>query len=284
MARVTPLRFRTMANNLKSFFGAAPYHRGVTALKKLWYKGKGEPICYGEHKLRYVPGTRPVRLKYVESPDATVRNDVKQIMFFLDKMKPGNFVLDIGGHVGQYAVLFGSLVTASGKVISFEPNETSREVLRKNVELNGFEGWVDIESIALSDRSGQQTFFSRKNDAMSSLARSGFGEGASSGDIYEQYIETTRLDEYLAGRGLGAPDWIKLDTEGAEINILRAARNILKAGTNVICELHPYAWKEFDTNFEELLEIVKECGRTIRYLDESLNIGDGPVYGATIIT
>jgi hypothetical protein len=93
-----------------------------------------------------------------------------------------------------------------------------------------------------------------------------------------------RLDNYLPAKGIPNPHWIKLDTEGAEINILRGARKVLESGTRIVCELHPYAWNDFGTSFEELLGIVNDCGRKIRYLDETLKIEDGAVYGAVIIS
>jgi hypothetical protein len=77
---------------------------------------------------------------------------------------------------------------------------------------------------------------------------------------------------------------VKLDTEGAEINILRGARQLLRAPVTVVCELHPYAWREFDTSYEELLAIISESKKTVRYLDEAYRIEDGPVHGAVIIS
>jgi len=269
--------------SLKKLVDKSGYHNGITAAKKFWYGNTGEPIKYHEHKLRYVPGTRPVRLKYINSPNPVVRNDAKQLEFFLDNIHKGDLVLDVGANLGQYAVLFASLVSDSGKVIAFEPNEASREVLSKNLCLNNFQQRVEVEGVALFDITGSHSFFSRGTDSMSSLARSGFGDNASSADINEHTTATIRLDDYLLSKNLPAPNLIKIDPEGAEISILRGARDVLRSGAKIICELHPYAWEEFDTTYEELLDIVSECGRHIRYLDDSLKIKDGAFYGATII-
>lgn len=254
------------------------------AAKKLLYARKGEPITYGPHKLRYLPGTRPIRLSYLNAPDVTTRNDVRQLQFFLDRVKSGDSVLDIGGHHGQYAVLFASLTGPAGRVVTFEPDISALEVLRRNLALNPCAANVKIEEVALSDTSGSHAFFSRGGDSMSSLARTGLGTNAYSADVSEQTVRTMTLDNYLTANRLSFPQWVKLDTEGAEINILRGARDVLKSGTVIVCELHPYAWNEFGTTFEELLQIVRECGRSIRYLDEDLKITDGAVYGAAIIS
>ena len=272
-----------MLPGLKAISMKPSFHKSITEAKKLWYGDRGEPIQYREHKLRYLPGTRPVRLKYLDSPDVTVRNDVRQINFFLENVKKGDFVLDIGGHFGQYAVLLGSLVSSSGRVITFEPDPGARKTLLENLDLNGFRDRVEIETVALFDQSGEHAFFSKGADSMSSLARSGLGANAVSPDVVEYRVETKRLDDYLTARNLGNPGYVKLDTEGAEINILKGAANLLKSSTTIVCELHPYAWEEFGTNFDELLRIVADNGKTISYLDPSQRIEDGAYYGAAII-
>ena len=258
------------------------YHGSLVSFKRLYYGTRGEPIRYGKHNLRYVPGTRPVRLKYVDSPNGTVRNDAKQISFFLEQLKPGDFVLDIGGHVGQYAVLFASLVSDSGQVISFEPDQSARAILEKNLALNNLTGRVLVEPLALFEVGGTHLLFSGGHaDATAALIRP--SPNSDKHTVLEQLVNTERLDDYISSRDLRCPDWIKLDTEGAEVNILRGARDTLKAGAKVACELHPYAWPQFGTTFQELLDLVSECGRTISYLDESLSIKDGAFYGAALI-
>ncbi len=261
------------------------YFNDVVALIKLIFYGKrGEPFNIGKKIIRYVPGTRPTKFKYINSNDITVRNDVKQMRFFIDNIKVGDFVLDIGGHVGQYAVLFAALVSETGKVVTFEPDNAAKKILYKNLQLNNITEHVIVEDIALSDVNGVHSFFSRGGDSMSSLVRSGLGSNASLLDVQEHSVTTMKLDDYLKTRKMGFPDWIKLDTEGAEISILKGAQEVLKSKTIILCELHPYAWEEFGVTYSDLLDMVKRFGKNIKYLDESLKLEDGPHYGTVIIS
>lgn len=260
------------------------YNDVVTLIKKIIYGKRGEPFYVGNKTLYYAPGTRPIKFKYINSTDITVRNDVKQMKYFIDNIKPGDFVLDIGGHVGQYAVLFAALVSETGKVVTFEPDNTAKKILYENLRKNNFTDRVSVEDIALSDANGTHSFFSRGGDSMSSLVRSGLGSNALLSDVQEYSITTMKLDDYLSTRGMGFPDWIKLDTEGAEINILKGAQEVLRSKAIIACELHPYAWEEFGTNYSDLLSIIKQFGRKILYLDESLKLEDGPHYGTVIIS
>jgi FkbM family methyltransferase len=156
-------------------------------------------------------------------------------------------------------------------------------MLSRNLKLNNLTDRVVVESSALSDQNGTHQFFSR-NDQMSSLVRSGLGTNADSEDIITNEVTTFRLDDYLKEKGQTAAQWVKLDTEGAEINILRGAEKFLQSEATIVCELHPYAWPEFKTSYDELLSIVRDCNKQISYLEPSLKIEDGPVHGAVIIS
>ncbi len=256
----------------------------IVNFKKLMYRQRGEPIQYGKHKLRYIPGTRPVRLTYVDSNDVTVRNDALQIQFFLENVVEGGFVVDVGGHYGQYAVLLASLVSDAGRVVTFEPDPGAQSTLRKNLALNSLSDRVTVESAALFDQRGEHVLFSRGADSMSSLVKSGLGANAAKPGVNEYTVQTISLDDYLSEQAIPAPNFIKVDTEGAEICILRGARQLLRqAATTIVCELHPYAWEEFGVTFDDLLRVVSETKRSVEYLDRSVRICDGPVYGAVII-
>jgi FkbM family methyltransferase len=258
--------------------------RAVAAAKRLLYGARGEPIVYGAHHLRYVVGSRPVRLKYASSTDIVARNDAKQIQFFLDRVLPGQLVLDVGAHYGEYAVLFGSLVGAQGRVVTFEPDAAARPTLRANLELNRLEDRVRVEEFAAFDSRVSRPLFARHGNSQSSLARSGLGGSPTDDDVERYAIDAIPLDDYVSEARLPSPDFVKLDVEGAEINALRGATRLLRSKTVVVCELHPYAWKEFGVTFDDLLRVVHDGGRTMTYLDDELRIEDGPTYGAVVIT
>ena len=273
-----------MKTNLPKRISHSPsVQKCITEAKRFWYGSRGEPISYGRHHLRFLPGTRPVRLKYADDPDPIVRNDARQIQFCLEEIKAGDYVLDIGGHFGQYAVLFGALVSNTGKVVSFEPDPQAQRVLSANLGLNGLYSRVLIESIALFDRNGEHVFFSKDADSMSSLARSGLGSNADSEGVAEYKVRTVRLDDYFAATSERIPSFVKIDTEGAEINILRGADKLMKSPATIVCELHPYVWDEFGTSFAELRSLVADYGKTMEYLDPAVRIEDGAFYGSAVI-
>jgi len=261
-----------------------PVQAAVSVVKKVWYAGRDETFDVGELQLRYVPGTHPVRPSYRDDPNMTVRGDARRVEYFADNVKAGDTVIDVGANVGQYAVLFGALVGPSGSVYSVEPDAEPRILLDENLAINHLAAVVHVEPIALFDNSGTHSFFSRPGDSMGSLERAGFGSNAGLADIRESTVHTITLDDYLVSNGLSDPDWLKIDAEGAEINVLRGASRALHGKTTIVCELHPYAWDSFGASFDELLAMVRQAGRNISWLDTTREFSGRPDYGAVVIS
>lgn len=255
----------------------------VTRLKSALYGNKGEPYTVLGNTLHFLPGTRPVKTKYATSSDRNVRYDALQVEIFSNGLNEGDTAIDIGGHAGQYCLIMAAMCGQSGSVITFEPDPYAREKLRKNIELNTHIKSPTVEALAVSDKAGEATLFSRNGNAQSSLARSAT-EFNTSHQSEKITIELVSLDQYIGENNLSTPRWLKIDAEGAEINILEGAQKVLAGDTQIICEIHPYAWPEFGVTFDDMDRLVRASGRRIRYLDEQIELGaDRVEYGTVIL-
>jgi FkbM family methyltransferase len=251
-------------------------------LKNLLYGKRGEPYAIAGHTLYFLPGTRPVRVGYADSECRNVRYDALQVKIFSNELSEGDVAIDIGGHAGQYCLIMAAKCGQSGRVVTFEPDPYARKKLAKNIALNSHINPPLVEPLAVSDKPGEAILFSLYGNAQSSLARSGteFNESHQSEQIKVPLIT---LDKYIAENNLPEPRWLKIDAEGAEINILRGAQKVLEGDTHIICEIHPYAWPEFGVTLEELKHLVTAAGRRIRYLDEDSDMGDHVEYGTVLL-
>lgn len=237
------------------------FDRAVLSAKEMVYGRKGEPYEFAGQTLRFVPGTRPVRRKYLHSTNWVNRDDVLEILWLESHLEQGTVAVDVGAHYGIYSVL---MAVRCSRVIAFEPDPYARAVLARNVKLNSQSAVVGIEAFACSDQEGEATLFSRGGNSNSSFARS--ATESPSIVLEEIRVPTITLDAYLSLHGL-SPRCVKIDTEGAEVRILQGARQLLASDADILCELHPYAWPEFGNNFAELKALVTASGRRIRYLD-----------------
>jgi FkbM family methyltransferase len=144
---------------------------------------------------------------------------------FVDRfLKPGMTVLDVGAHHGLYTLLASKRVGHSGKVFAFEPSPRERRRLVRHLRFNSCSN-VQVEAYALgSSQTLADLFLSVGiNDWCNSLRRQAAG-----GDSQAVQVDVLPLDDYLAKSGLERVDFIKLDVEGGERDVLRGAEKLLK--------------------------------------------------------
>jgi FkbM family methyltransferase len=254
-------------------------HRLVLAMKTWIFAGRGEPYRIGGKTLRFVPGSRPVRLRYQTAENAVSRYDALQLAWMLDNLAEGDLAVDIGANYGQCAIVMAATCGARGTVIAFEPNPQARDVLKRNFDLNPSVKRATIESLACSNVTGGEVeLYHNGNAANSALVAFATADQACEVPRSTR-VPVTTLDSYLSQRQLPELRFVKIDAEGAEIRILQGARNVLASRAAILCELHPYAWRQFGNSLEELKDLATQCGRRIRYLDQDLEIGESADYG-----
>jgi len=253
----------TLLNNLVEFS------------KKVLYPN-GEPYTFYGKKLLFVAGTRPVRRKYLNAESDVVRNDVLQINYFEANFKPGDVLWDIGSHKGHYSIFAATIAAGPNQVFSFEPDVAAREVQEKNIRLNHLADRITIFKTAVSNVKGVLKFKSMGGNANSHIIKD---EQNSEPDIVS--VDSTTIDALL--EELPEPGFVKIDTEGAEVDIIRAASKLL-ANRNVhfICELHPFAWENFNVGYDEFKSTVEKYGRTIIPLDAKKSVTELPFYGTVL--
>ncbi len=143
---------------------------------------------------------------------------------FLRALRPGMTVVDVGANVGWYTLLAARAVGPRGRVYAFEPDPQIAELLRDNVELNGYGDRVQVEEAALGATAGSATFYAAAKHRGNGSLVPGLNQlGDASAEITPFDVAVRRLDDY------GAADvgLLKVDAEGGEANVFRGARETL---------------------------------------------------------
>ncbi|HKP72261.1 MAG TPA: FkbM family methyltransferase [Pyrinomonadaceae bacterium] len=181
-------------------------------------------------------------------------------------VKPGDTVLDIGANIGYYTLILAELVGATGKVYAFEPEPTNFELLRRNVELNGYKNVVLVRKATSNKNGSLRLYLCEDNKAMHRVYESHY-----CGDGYVE-IEAVRLDDYFAGRDERI-DFIKIDIEGAEYAALEGMQTLLRKNSRakLVTEYTPLAIKEFGVEPQEYLRLLKDFGFEFQRIDETNN-------------
>lgn len=145
----------------------------------------------------------------------------EQTQLFRDRIAAGAIVFDVGAHVGYYTVLSAVLAGPNGRVFAFEPNPVNHGFLQRHVALNRLHN-VTIENAAVSDRNGTAAF--------------AFGTGSGTGHLDADgalSVRTLRLDDFVREKDV-RPGFIKIDVEGAELDVLHGAAETIESHHPVI--------------------------------------------------
>ena len=180
--------------------------------------------------------------------------------FLQTHLKKGATFLDIGAHIGLFSVVAARIVGESGKVFSFEPTPFTRNVLTEVVRLNSCSEVAEIRGEAVSAQSGKTTFFDT-GDTISN-ANSLVKTARSRNEIEVSLIS---VDEFVSERNLTV-DCLKIDVEGAELDVLRGAKNtFLEMRPAARLGLHPQFIEQNGQNLEEIWEVLNDYRLKVVY-------------------
>ncbi|HTB58381.1 MAG TPA: FkbM family methyltransferase [Polyangia bacterium] len=177
-------------------------------------------------------------------------------------LQPGMTFLDVGAHIGYYTLIAARLVGDAGHVHSFEPGKEMRAHLEANVARNGLRN-VEIHPQALAERTGEVGFYPSElasNQGISSIIASGDGRAA------PVTVPSFSLDDFAASLGGRRIDFLKMDIEGAELQVIRGGRRLLgeKEAPPMIFEAHELA---------PVADALRPLGYQIRQLHYTLENG-----------
>jgi FkbM family methyltransferase len=172
-------------------------------------------------------------------------------------VRPGAVCIDAGANVGSYTLPLAFAAGPLGEVHAFEPHPGVRERLLVNIALNGIQ-IVTVNEEGLGGQAG--------NDILYGYGASTFNQGASS---LRRSLDATEplacrirtVDDYAEEAGLGRVDFVKIDVEGADLDVLQGARSTLARHRPVLLvEANTASLAKFDATPIDLFGFLMEAG------------------------
>lgn len=181
--------------------------------------------------------------------------------FLTNHLRPGMVFYDVGAHIGFFSLLAARLVGREGKVFSFEAAPENVNRLMENARRNGFEQ-ITIVPAAVWKECRQLRFQRASDDSSRNTGRVVLTQAAAP-ELIE--VEAVTLDHFAQQHLF--PQVIKIDVEGAEVEVLEGAQKILAAEPPVLlCEVHS---AESAIRVQQLLDVqgyrVEWFEPTLRY-------------------
>jgi FkbM family methyltransferase len=178
-------------------------------------------------------------------------------------VRTGSVAYDVGASYGYHTLRLSRLVGSAGMVVALEPDPTDRAILLRNLRENAIDN-VTVSSVALSSTNGQLDFATFSSPGVSHIARDD-----TPADAKIISVDVRQLDSLVYDDGYPPPDFIKIDVEGTELEVLRGARRALtESGPVVVCEI-----RKGDI-WEQVMSLMQDCGYTSRVLHEYSVLGD----------
>ncbi|EAW36173.1 FkbM family methyltransferase [Lyngbya sp. PCC 8106] len=202
--------FRIIPTNLLQKWSQPQSSRTLRRLARLGIRNRDVIIEQGVGAgLRFNSGT--------SNPDYALGvNELSVQQALVDCLKPGDIFYDIGAHVGFFTAITARQVGSQGKVYAFEPDPQNATRLQANMQLNHFQN-VTLFQKAVSNYGGQGELLLAEYPGGHTLATAGTPPDLK-GAIT---VELVCIDDLVTQHILEPPSVVKIDVEGAELEVLQ---------------------------------------------------------------
>lgn len=167
--------------------------------------------------------------------------DVDQLGEIKEYIKQHAVILDIGANIGNHSIFFAKECSAD-KIYSFEPTERTFEILMKNIQINHLEHTVETKNIALGDQCTKADVIcvDKKNCGGNKVSKN------DDGNVVMETLDSLSIKDKI--------DFVKIDVEGFEYEVLAGASETLKRDK-------PYIYVEiFKQNYDKVNSLLETMG------------------------
>ncbi|MEH2150759.1 FkbM family methyltransferase [Nostoc sp.] len=196
-------------------------------------------------------------------------------------VRAGMMVFDIGANIGDYSILFSKLVGVYGKVYSFEPTLSTFNKLKVRLTNSKCNNVYPFQEAVYSDNA-QIEFneFSEDFSAWNSIGRPQMLDPQGSGKyvpiVNTEIVETITLDSFCKNNDIKKIDYLKIDVEGAEIDVLQGATELLikKDIYFIQFEISQKMLEGLNRNAQSTFDILNEHGYECHRISRNGDIGE----------
>jgi FkbM family methyltransferase len=154
-----PARLAQIEQRLEAIATLVAARSAPPSLSRSVYLGENTALAMLEGRLPIYVDTRSTDI----APHLLLTGswEPEELRAFRRLLRPGDLALDLGAHVGVYALSAAEVVGPAGRVHAFEPNPRSAGLLRRSLAVNGFAGFAEVHLLAAGAAAGASTMMIR---------------------------------------------------------------------------------------------------------------------------
>lgn len=153
--------------------------------------------------------------------------------FIKEHLQEDHTFFDVGACEGFFTMLVASMLSGLGQVVAIEPDPSNINTIKINEKIGRHKN-ITLVKTALGDHFGPGKLYRAANVGQGSLIKGLPGRY----DHYQE-VSVTTLDDIAAT--FGQPDFIKIDVEGSELDVLAGGQEVLENRTlkYIAMDVHP---------------------------------------------
>lgn len=210
-------------------------------------------------------GDITIHAPYSSSPGKAIRyigvSEPETLATIRRLLVPDGVFVDVGAHIGEYALLAAKHMGPASRVVAFEPGTAILPYLERNVRESMFVNQIQVFPYAIGDHAGTLEFDLDADPGHSRLATA--GTAGSLTVTSKSSVEVVRLDAILASLEM-VPDIVKIDVEGSEHQVFLGMAGLLSSDSSerpaVIFEYLDRTWSVFDNSIEDSIQLLQSFG------------------------
>ena len=208
-------------------------------------------------KFRIFVSIDGVKYRFISYDELSILTYLEPWMDKYLRVKNGEVFIDVGAHVGKYALKVAK-ANPTSLVIAIEPGKLQFNALIDGIRKNNLKNVIPL-NIAAWDGATRLKLRVYSDTGTSTVVDEFHGFGRL---MHIEDVEARPLDDVVGGVSLGRVDWVKVDVEGAELHVLRGFRNgIARFRPRVIIEVK-------ESNRESVFNFFREVNYECKHIPE----------------
>jgi len=205
-------------------------------------------------------------IKKEEIVNMTIRED-EIIEYFTPKQ--GDIVVDIGANIGRYTIIASKRVGTNGKVVAIEAHPGNFEMLNRNIKLNRLTNVIPLNYAAYSKETKVKLYVPDEESGYTIYHTLMERTGKKFVEVDAITLDYLLLQLNGIREGVVEVNWIKIDVEGVEFEVLKGATNVLSKSKDIalLIEVHGI------DNYRPLMEFLNSYNFIVEF-EKTYETGD----------